>query len=127
MKYLESKDIIRLNQKILSKVEGYATGFQVPDGKEILESIVKKALEKEEPSEVAAEYLYGLNTKHVFKSANKRTAFIAAEVFLGRNGITLDLSNQEVATLSKNIRARSISQNEVEKLIKERSKTKLFC
>lgn len=127
MKYLESKDIIRLNQKILSKVEGYATGFQVPDGKEILESIVKKALEKEEPSEVAAEYLYGLNTKHVFKSANKRTAFIAAEVFLGRNGITLDLSNQEAATLSKNIRARSISQNEVEKLIKERSKTKLFC
>ena len=127
MKYLESKDIIRLNQKILSKVEGYATGFQVPDGKEILESIVKKALEKEEPSEVAAEYLYGLNTKHVFKSANKRTAFIAAEVFLGRNGITLDLSNQEAATLSKNIRARSISQNEVEKLIKERSKTKMFC
>ena len=127
MKYLESKDIIRLNQKILSKVEGYATGFQVPDGKEILESIVKKALEKEEPSEVAAEYLYGLNTKHVFKSANKRTAFIAAEVFLGRNGITLGLSNQEAATLSKNIRARSINQNEVEKLIKERSKTKMFC
>ena len=127
MKYLESKDIIRLNQKILSKVEGYATGFQAPDGKEILESIVKKALEKEEPSEVAAEYLYGLNTKHVFKSANKRTAFIAAEVFLGRNGITLGLSNQEAATLSKNIRARSINQNEVEKLIKERSKTKMFC
>ncbi len=122
MKYIEARDIIKLNQKILSKVEGYPTGFQDPDGKEVLQSIVGRARKRTVPSEAAAEYICGLNTAHVFKSANKRTAFLAGEMFLGRNGVKLGITDEEAVKLSKDIRNGRLLFEEVEKYIKEKSR-----
>lgn len=41
-------------------------------------------------AEVAASYGYGLARNHPFIDGNKRTAFVAVELFLALNGYTLD-------------------------------------
>lgn len=122
MKYLQAKDIIRLNQKVLSKVENYPTKFADAGSKELLDSIVNKAKTKSNPSEVATIYMHDLNLGHVFKSGNKRTSFLAGELFLSRNGIMLDLTDQEAVTLSKNIRNSRIAEEELRKYIEEKSR-----
>lgn len=44
---------------------------------------------------LAAAYAFGLARNHPFTDGNKRTAFVAAEVFLDLNGMTLTASDEE--------------------------------
>ena len=64
------------------------------------------------PSEVelAAAYAVGIAKNHAFIDGNKRTAFVAAAVFLSRNGLRLTAPEAEAtrlrATCSSSVRAR---------------------
>ena len=44
---------------------------------------------------LAAAYAFGLARNHPFIDGNKRTAFVAAEVFLDLNGMTMTASDEE--------------------------------
>ena len=44
---------------------------------------------------LAAAYAFGLARNHPFVDGNKRTAFVAAEVFLELNGMTVTASDEE--------------------------------
>ncbi|MDE1823268.1 MAG: type II toxin-antitoxin system death-on-curing family toxin [Candidatus Micrarchaeota archaeon] len=103
MKYLTAKQIMALNQKILDKLEHYPSRFQ-SDVKEALEEIIDRARSGNDASTIAATYLYELNRRHVFSSANKRTAFLASEAFLRENGIKFNISDEQAASLSKDVR-----------------------
>ena len=52
----------------------------------------------ESPSlfELAAAYTYGIVKNHAFADGNKRVGFMSAYVFLGLNGIELDVGEEEV-------------------------------
>ncbi len=127
MKYLEAKVIIKLNQKILSKVENYPTKFAEPNGKEILEDIVNQSKQQGTPIDAAAVLMHNLNMTHVFKSANKRTSFLAGELLLGKNGIRLGFTDGEAAKLSKDIRNNKVSIEQLKKRLEESSRTKNYA
>ena len=88
----------------MNEVENYPSKFQSADVREDLDKIITKAKESKDINAVAAIYLYELNRKHVFNSANKRTAFLATEIFLQSNGAYLNISDEQASILSKDIR-----------------------
>ena len=123
MIYLTAKRVISLNQRVLNEVENYPSKFQ-SDGREVLDEIITKAKASKDISTVAAVYLYELNRKHVFNSANKRTAFLAAEIFLRSNGVYLNISDEQASAFSKDIRNGKYTLEQVVGYIAKNTQTK---
>lgn len=61
---------------------------------------------------MAAAYLFHLCKNHPFFDGNKRVAVVAAEVFLNINGMSLDVSNEELKGLCLGVAAGEISKDE---------------
>jgi len=57
----------------------------------------RAAYGKPDAAELAAAYAYGLATNHPFVDGNKRTAFIALELFLALNGYRFAAGDAESA------------------------------
>lgn len=53
----------------------------------------KAAYEEPDVYDLAAAYLYGIARNHPFNDGNKRTAIVAAGVFLGANGFDVTAEN----------------------------------
>ena len=49
-----------------------------------------------ELSRFAADYAFGIAQNHPFRDGNKRTAFLAAVIFLGLNGRVFEATDEEV-------------------------------
>lgn len=58
--------------------------------------INKAAYENPEVFELAAAYLFGIAKNHPFSDGNKRTAFVAAYVFLRLHGFVVDATQGEI-------------------------------
>ena len=54
------------------------------------------AYEKPDIFDLAATYAHGIVKNHPFVDGNKRAGFMTAYVFLGTNGVELDVSEEEV-------------------------------
>lgn len=50
--------------------------------------------ESSDAASLAASYAFGIARNHPFVDGNKRTAFVAMEVFLDLNGFELDISDE---------------------------------
>ncbi len=61
---------------------------------------------------MAAAYLFHICKNHPFTDGNKRTAVVAAEIFLNINGMQLDVSNEELKRLCLGVAAGDISKEE---------------
>jgi death-on-curing protein len=61
--------------------------------------------------QLAAAYTTGIVRNHPFVDGNKRTGFMAAYVFLGRNGLTLTASQAEAAQAVLELAAGTIDQD----------------
>jgi death on curing protein len=61
---------------------------------------------------MAAAYLFHICKNHPFVDGNKRTAIVAAEVFLNINGAQLDVSNEDLKRLCLGVAAGEISKEE---------------
>ncbi|NTO40049.1 type II toxin-antitoxin system death-on-curing family toxin [Enterococcus faecium] len=101
MIYLSEKDIVRLNviqikkyspRETIGVIDKNALSMAVNQPKQ---HIFGKDLYPDKFSK-AAVLLINLIKKHPFHNANKRTAFLAAYVFLKLNGYSLKMKNQEV-------------------------------
>ena len=101
MIYLSEKDIVKLNviqikkyspQETIGVIDKNALSMAVNQPKQHIfgEALYPDAFSK------AAVLLINLIKKHPFHNANKRTAFLAAYVFLKLNGYSLKIENQEV-------------------------------
>jgi len=79
----------------------------------------------ENPSifELAAAITYGIVKNHPFLDGNKRTAFMAAYIFLVRNGYTPSMSEIEVVVMMRKAAASEISEAELAKWFSENYKT----
>jgi death-on-curing protein len=68
-----------------------------------------------EPSlaKLAAAYAYGIARNHPFVDGNKRTALVAAEGFLGLNGVDLVADDVEAAKVFLALAAGEISEEEL--------------
>ena len=56
------------------------------------------AYEAPDAAALAAAYGWGISRNHPFIDGNKRTAFVAAELFLALNGQTLDANDSDCVT-----------------------------
>lgn len=122
MRYLSAKDIKEINQKVLDKAEGYKSAFFEPRKEQVLDQIIAKAKTYKEPIPTATTYLYDINRMHIFKSANKRTAFTAINMFLHKNKRFFEITDDEAKKLSKDIRNDLFTFNGLETYLSKRIK-----
>mgnify|MGYP000518779611 FL=1 len=81
----------------------------------MLESALSRPLQKlnyteADVFELAAAYLFGLVKNHPFIDGNKRTAFLAADVFLALNGWSVESSQEEIIAFVLGVAASEIDE-----------------
>ena len=81
----------------------------------MLESALSRPLQKlnyteADVFELAAAYLFGLVKNHPFIDGNKRTAFLAADVFLALNGWSVESSQEEIIAFVLGVAASDIDE-----------------
>lgn len=64
----------------------------------------------DDPFRLAAAYAYGIAKNHPFVDGNKRAAFIAAGLFLRRNGVRLKADKAEAVLIMLDLAAGNISE-----------------
>lgn len=90
----------------------------------MLESALARPLnlfEYERPSlfDLAAAYAFGIVGNHPFIDGNKRTGFMAAYVFLGRNGWQLTASEADATAATLALAAKQMTEGEFGTWLKE--------
>ena len=68
---------------------------------------------KSDLSMLAAAYAFGICTSHPFNDGNKRSAFLAAAIFLGLNGKELDASETDVVQVMVALAAGSLTETQM--------------
>lgn len=69
---------------------------------------------------LAAAYAFGLARAHPFNDGNKRTAFLAAMIFLGLDGKDLDATEVEVVQLMTALAAGTLRETALATWMRER-------
>lgn len=72
--------------------------------------------------EKAAALMYNVNTLHPFVDGNKRTAYIATNVFLELNGCTIVATKEEVVGISLKIANGNRGINDITSWLKEHTR-----
>ena len=67
---------------------------------------------------LAAAYAFGLVRNHPFVDGNKRTAFVAAELFLELNGMTLTASDEDCVLTMLSLAAGEIGEDAFEEWLR---------
>ena len=62
---------------------------------------------------LAADYAFGIARNHPFRDGNKRTAFLAAVVYLGLNGLVFEASDEEVAETMLLVAAGDLQEEDI--------------
>lgn len=76
--------------------------------------------EKPDAAACAAAYGYGLSRNHPFLDGNKRTAFVAVELFLNLNDFALEADDAECLITMLKVAEGSLSEKEFAIWIRER-------
>ena len=83
-----------------------------------LESAIARAVNRalyENPTaaELAAAYAFGIARNHPFVDGNKRTAWVAARLFLALNGISLNFDKADATLMVQRLAAGELGEDEV--------------
>ena len=70
---------------------------------------------------LAAAYAYGLARNHPFLDGNKRTAYVAMELFLAKNGQMLTASDEDAVVTFLKLAAGELSEDELSAWIETHS------
>lgn len=75
-------------------------------------------------ADLAAAYGWGISRNHAFVDGNKRTGFVAVELFLDLNGYDLDASDADCVVTMLAVAAGDITEPEFAAWIRERAAKK---
>jgi death on curing protein len=119
-----TSDIIKATNSQQIAQHGGADGVR-DDG--LLESALARARQKHaygDPSipEMAAAYAFGIARNHPFVDGNKRTALMAAYVFLRLNGFVLDAPEVDAAVTFRGLAAGEIDEMQLSDWLKANAK-----
>jgi death-on-curing protein len=94
----------------------------------LLESALARPRQKHaygEPDipEMAAAYAFGIARNHPFIDGNKRTALMAAYVFLRLNGLVLDASEVEAVVTFRDLAAGELDESQLARWLKANVKS----
>ncbi len=70
---------------------------------------------------LAASYAYGITRNHPFLDGNKRTAYVAMELFLMKNGMLLVSSDEDSVLTFLKLAAGELSEDELAAWIRQNS------
>lgn len=101
---------------------GGLDGLRDPNG---LQSSIARPLqlasyEQPDAAELAAAYLWGMTRNDAFSDGNKRTAWIAARLFLADNGKQLEFDRNEAVRFVEAASAGTLSEAQVVAWFRER-------
>ena len=113
--FLTYDDVVSLNRG-LNRLSG--KGAPILSNSNVT-LIVDRAKSYKSLYETAAYYMYAINTLHPFFGANKRTGFVAAQLFLEMNGYKAKLSNKRVVQLSMEIRSQQVDYEKLKYIFKD--------
>lgn len=65
----------------------------------------------------AVRYLFGFATNQVFRDGNKRTAAITMLAFLHYNGIDVNLTNNELASMTLDVANKLLNEEQVKEIL----------
>jgi death on curing protein len=82
---------------------------------------LKAQYDESELALLAAAYAYGIAKNHPFLDGNKRTAYVAMELFLMKNGMILTSSDEDSVLTFLKLAAGEISEEELAEWIKQNS------
>ena len=72
-------------------------------------------------AQLAADYAFGICSNHPFRDGNKRTAFLAAVIFLGLNGLDLVAPQDEVIERMLALASGDLDQSHLTEWIRSRA------
>jgi death-on-curing protein len=78
--------------------------------------------ENPDAADLAAAYAHGLAKNHGFVDGNKRTAWIAARVFLADQGLTLIFEKIEAVSIVERVAAGTVTEAELAAWFRQRLK-----
>lgn len=109
--WLEKRAVLAAHQMLLAEFGG-SPGLR-DEG--LLESALARprnlhAYESPDIAALAASYTAGIVGDHPFVDGNKRTGFIAAYIFLDRNGLDLIAPEAEATTMIRSLAAGKITE-----------------
>ena len=122
--WLQREFIIAVHERLISD-HGGTSGLR-DEG--LLESALAKPRHRFHygaPSltELAAAYAVGIAKNHAFVDGNKRTAFVAAVVFLERNGVHFNASEAEATIAMLRVAASSMTEKRFVRWLDEHTKS----
>ena len=122
--YPTSNDIISINKQILNKVKiTKAEKHELKiGGKRKIENVIQEAIESKGSIEHKASILLrGINQAHSFGSANKRTGYLVARMFLSKNkGKRINKYEKNTNGLKNfglKVRAGKVKDKDIEKFL----------
>lgn len=100
MRLINSRDIFTIHEKCINpqELQGLAANKSLDAVINRVENHILHGIIKDE-YDLAATYAIVIAVGHVFHDANKRTAFIAMDVVLRRNGIVLQFDTEETGKI----------------------------
>jgi death-on-curing protein len=109
--WLQTNLILAVHEDLLAEFGG-AAGIR-DEG--ILDSALSRpknlfAYTRASHFELAASYAFGIVANHPFVDGNKRTGFMAAYIFLGRNGWELSATEPDATTSTLALAAKKMSE-----------------
>lgn len=118
-RWIEEKTVLAVHSEQLAE-HGGLTGTR---DKGLLESALAKpqnnaAYGNSQIEELAAAYAFGIARNHPFNDGNKRTAFVAMELFLNLNEHRLCANNEECLKIMLQVAAGDISEKELAAWVK---------
>ncbi|HEX2553699.1 MAG TPA: type II toxin-antitoxin system death-on-curing family toxin [Microvirga sp.] len=72
-----------------------------------------------DPAVLAAAYAYGIARNHPFLDGNKRTAFVAMELFLMKNGFLLTASDEDAVVTFLRLAAGDLAEDDLAAWIRQ--------
>ncbi len=125
-KWLSREDVEELQAIAIEKDGGLTGGLVKPD---LLESALARPQNEyayageHDMFKLAAAYAEGIAQNHAFADANKRTAFMAADVFLYQNGVELQKAKgRELADMMVKLTDKKITREDAAAHLRKHSR-----
>ena len=109
-----SRDVILAIHDEQLAEHGGLSGVREPGGIEsaLAQPLNLVAYRSPDVSALAAAYAFGLSRNHPFADGNKRTAYVAMELFLALNGFELSASDLDAVTAMLRLASGEIGEEE---------------
>lgn len=122
MEYLTVEDVLIIHMIVIEETGGCPDILDTG----LVESAVEQARQTfgGEPlyqtiEEVAASYWHSIATNHGFSDGNKRTAVIATDSFLARNGHSLDMDDDKIIEVGLAMADQGMNRKDVFEIVRQ--------